>query len=406
MAHILFLTPQLPYPPMQGTSLRNWHIMRGVAAEHQVSLLSFSEHKPAYVAPQLAAVTHAVETVTVPPARSPRVRLMQAARDKTPDLAHRLTSSHFSTALQRRLISDPPDIVQVEGLEMAGYIPLIRKHLPLSRIVYDAHNAETQLQRRAYDSDRNQLRRLPAAAFSRVQVGRLASYESWAVVAADAVVAVSDIDAAELRRLPGAERVSVTVIANSIDLAEYEVTAGPIAPDQRFDLVFSGKMDYRPNVDGVLWFAETAWPQLRARYPSLTWAIVGQRPQPNILALRNQPGITVTGRVERVQPYLAGSKVNIIPLRMGSGTRLKLIEAMASANAVVSTRIGAEGFPVEDGRNIMLADSAEAFIRLISAILDDNGHRLSIGREARQFAELYDWRRVSPRFSALYKVLL
>ncbi len=405
MAHVLFLTPQLPYPPMQGTSLRNWHIMRGVAAEHQVSLLSFSEHKPAYVAPQLAAISHRVETVAEPPGRSMRVRLMQAARDELPDLAHRLTSSHFSTALQRRLISDPPDIVQIEGLEMAGSIPLIRQVSPLSRIVYDAHNAETQLQRRAYDSDRNQLRRLPAAAFSWVQIDRLARYEAWAVATADAVVAVSDVDAAELRRLPGVEHLPITVIANSIDLAEYSAV-GTVAQEQRFDLVFSGKMDYRPNVDGVLWFAENVWPQLRARYPTLTWAIVGQRPLESILALREQPGVTVTGRVETIQPYLAGSKVNIIPLRMGSGTRLKLIEAMASASAVVSTQIGAEGFPVEDGRNIMLADSADAFARSISTVLDDNAQRLAFGHAARQFAELYDWRHVSPRFNALYTTLL
>lgn len=406
MAHVLFLTPQLPYPPMQGTSLRNWHIMRGVSEAHRVSLLSFSEHKPAYIAPQLAAITQVVETVAAPPARGLRERVADIARDSSPDLSRRLASSHFATALQRRLVSDPPDIVQVEGLEMASYIPLIREVASRSRIVYDAHNAETQLQRRAYNSDRSQFRRWPAAAFSRVQVSRLEAYEAWAISAVDAVVAVSDLDAAELRRLPGAEHLRITIIANSIDLAEYETTMGTIAPNQRFDLVFSGKMDYRPNVDGVLWFAESVWPDLRARHPKITWAIVGQRPAPSVLSLGELPGVSVTGQVERVQPYLAGAKVNIIPLRVGSGTRLKLIEAMASGSAVVSTRIGAEGFPVQDGRNILLADSAEEFSRSVEAMLDDSARRLALGREAKLFAEQYDWRRISPRFNALYSALL
>lgn len=406
MAHILFLTPQLPYPPMQGTSLRNWHIIRGVAVEHRVSLLSFAEHKPSYVAPQLSVVAHPVETVALPPARGGRERLTQIVRDRAPDLAHRLDSAHFATALQRRLASDPPDIVQVEGLEMAGYIPLIRETVPRSRIVYDAHNAETQLQRRAYSSDRRQPRRWAAAAFSRLQLGRLSDYEAWALGAADAIVAVSEPDAVELRRLPGGEKFHITVIPNSIDLADYAATAGAVAPNKRFDLVFSGKMDYRPNVDGVLWFAREVWPKMLGTRPSMTWAVVGQRPLESILALDEQAGITVTGKVERVQPYLAGAKVNIIPLRMGSGTRLKLIEAMASGSAVVSTTLGAEGFPVEHGRNILLADDPEQFAGAIDAVLSNREQRLALGREARSFAAQYDWRRVSPRFNALYAALL
>lgn len=406
MAYILFLTPQLPYPPLQGTSLRNWQILRSVAGSHDIALLSFAETMPAYVAPQLASLCRVIETVPAPKPRDLSERLGQVVGGHEPDMAHRLSSDSFEKALERMLRSDPPDIVQVEGLELARYLPLIRRFARRSRVVLDAHNAETQLQRRAYESDRRTPSRWPAAVYSRVQMGRLAGFEAWAAGEADAVIAVSDIDAGHIRDLMVSSASPVTVIPNTIDITEYALANQTVRPDQRFDLVFSGKMDYRPNVDGVLWFAESVWPHLRQRFPALTWAIVGQKPHRRLADLDGSEGITVTGRVEQVQPYLAGAKVNIIPLRMGSGTRLKLIEAMASSSAVVSTAVGAEGFPVQDGRDLLLADTPDEFVSAVSHLLTDQDFRLAIGQHARYLAEQYDWRRIAPRLDALYRALL
>ncbi|MEZ4516386.1 MAG: glycosyltransferase [Chloroflexota bacterium] len=370
MARILLLTPQLPYPPHQGTSLRNWHILRGLADRHSVSLLSFSEAEQAFVSDQLTRLCRYVETVPAPQ-RTTADRIAQLVSSSSPDMAQRLDTEAFDASLRRRLQTEPYDIVQVEGLEMAHVIPTIRQHSDAA-IVLDCHNAETQLQRRAYATDINQLRRWPSAFYSRIQIGRLEAYERWAVTAADAVVAVSEQDLIHLQSLIPDTDKPFAVIANSIDVQEYGRYPVITSPEQQFDLVFSGKMDYRPNVDAVLWFADTVWPGLREAYPDLTWGIVGQRPHPQLDRLRAVPGITLTGWVEQVQPYLTAAKVVIMPLRMGSGTRLKLIEAMAGAGAIVSTTIGAEGFPVTDGEQLLLADTPEdlrkATLRLLKMI--------------------------------------
>jgi glycosyltransferase involved in cell wall biosynthesis len=212
------------------------------------------------------------------------------------------------------------------------------------------------------------------------------------------VVAVSEPDAAHLHQLLPWK--AITVIPNSLDIEAYQVTES--ANDPAFDLIFTGKMDYRPNVDAVLWFAETVWPQIRASRPQTTWAIVGQKPHERLKGLAEQPGITVTGWVENVQPYLAGAKVCLLPFRAGSGTRLKLIEAMAAGKAIVSTIVGAEGFPVRSGQELVLADEPERLAQVVLRLLADEKERERMGAAARHFAQQYDWRVVVPRFEQLY----
>jgi glycosyltransferase involved in cell wall biosynthesis len=404
MAHILLLTPQLPYPPHQGTSLRNWHILRGLAERHTVSLLSFAETNPAHLPALLTELCARVETVPAPQ-RTTAQRLSHLLRRGSPDMAQRLASDALATALQRHLATEPPDIVQVEGLEMAHTIPTIRAH-SRAVVVLDCHNAETELQRRAYQTDTRQPRRWAAAAYSRIQIGRLAEYERWAMIAADGVVAVSEADAAQLATLRTEGEGPIRVVPNSIDVNEYVLGQTIARAEQQFDLVFSGKMDYRPNVDAVLWFADAVWPGLRQARPNITWAIVGQRPHAQLDRLRTVPGITITGRVEQVQPYLAGANVIIMPLRIGSGTRLKLIEGMAGGKAIVSTPLGAEGFPVRDGEQLVLAVTPDEWSAEIQRLLDDATLRRTLGQAARDFAQAYDWRVVVPRFDTIYDDLL
>ncbi|WP_374687523.1 glycosyltransferase [Promineifilum sp.] len=403
MARILLLTPQLPYPPHQGTSLRNFHILRALAERHQVTLLSFAEGDGPPDLAVLRSLARVLPPVAVPPPRSAGRRLRQLATTREPDVALRLRDPAFPAALAAALRADAYDAVQVEGIELAHTIPTIRA--ARARIVLDCHNAETELQRRAFRADLGRPGRWPAAAYSRLQTGRLARFERWALGAADAVIAVSEADRDHLRRLWGAGAGDITVIPNTIDVGEYE-WAGPVPDAARFDLVFTGKMDYRPNVDGMLWFAEAVWPLIAARRPGTTWGIVGQRPHPRLEALRALPGVTVTGRVERVQPYLAGGAVYILPLRVGSGTRLKLIESMAASKAIVSTTVGAEGFPVADGRELLLADAPAAFAEAVVGLLGDPGRRRELGAAARVFAARYDWRETVVPLAGLYERLL
>lgn len=406
MASILILTPQLPYPPHQGTSLRNYHILRGLAAQgHTLTLLSFVEDAqstaPEAIRPLQALCAH-IETAPMP-SRSTAVRLRQLLTSPLPDIAHRLHSPLFGQKLRHLLAQNRVDIVQIEGIELARLIDVVRVASPQSKIVFDNHNAEAALQQRNLLTDLRQPRRWMAAAYSAVQVRRLRRFERWACQTADAVTCVSATDRQTLLRL-SAPRVSITVIPNCIDVESYAAPEVPNLPQP--DLVFTGKMDYRPNVDAVLWFADAVWPAIRCAHPGATWAIVGQKPHPRLARLRQVEGITLTGWVESVLPYLAGAAVIIMPFRVGSGTRLKLIEAMAAGKAIVSTAIGAEGFPVWHGQEIYLAETAQELATAVLHLLDHPQERERLGQAARVFARQYDWRAVVPRFDEVYDQVL
>lgn len=393
--HILFLTPQLPYPPQQGTALRNYYILRGLAEHHRLALLSFAEEPPADLAP-LRDLCQPIELVPLP-GRTTRQRLERLFRDPRPDMSHRLQSQAFEQALSQMLGQQKYDVVQVEGIELARYIPLIRQASPASKILFDNHNAEAELQYRAFLADLGRPGRWPAAAYSFIQAGRLRRFEAWACQHADWVTCVSEQDKSHLQSLvPG---LPVWVVPNCVDISRYQLPAGADTP--RFDLLFSGKMDYRPNIDAMLWFGREIWPRLLAARPGTTWAIVGQKPHARLDELKRLPGVTITGRVDQVQPYLAGAGLYIMPFRVGSGTRLKLIEAMAAGLAIVSTRLGAEGFAVQHGQEIWLADTAQQFADGVLGLLFRPEQAQQLGQAARQFAAQYDWRQIIPRFEAI-----
>lgn len=400
---ILLLTPQLPYPPHQGTSLRNYHIIRGLAARHEIYLLSFAEENGGNnrdVPEPLRALC--ADVLAVPaPRRTMAQRVWRMVSRRRPDMAHRLESEAFDRALQGILNSRGFDVVQIEGIELARYMPTVRRLSPDCKLVFDDHNAEAALQYSAFLADARRPRRWPAAAYSLVQTLRLRRFERWACRTADAVTVVSEPDGRALQRLaPGIEPV---VIPNCIDVEAYRQRPDGAVP--RYDVVFTGKMDYRPNVDAVAWFGRKIWPLIRRGRPETTWAVVGQKPHPRLAWLRQEPGVTVTGRVPEIQPYLTGARVYVMPLRMGSGTRLKMIEAMAAEKAIVSTPMGAEGYDVSPGNHLLLAETAAEFADSVLRLLGDAAERERLGDSAARFAAAYDWREVIPRFDEVYERL-
>ncbi|HSH02593.1 MAG TPA: glycosyltransferase family 4 protein [Anaerolineae bacterium] len=401
---ILILTPQLPYPPHQGTILRNFHIIKGVAQKHEVSLLSYLEPKqPKEEAEwgELPALCAEIVTVAAP-SRTMGKRVWQLVSSSWPDLAHRLYDERFVAALREMLRGSEFDVVQIEGLELAWALAVVEEEQPEARVLFDAHNVETAIQERALATDWRRPRRWAAAVYSAIQVRRLRRFERWVVQMAAATTAVSATDAALLAALVGGKR-QVVAIPNTIDVEAYGAPAEGVGEAYQFDLVFSGKMDYRPNVDGVRWFGEEVWPLVVAVRPGTTWGIVGNKPVAAVVALGDEAGITVTGWVPEIQPYLWGAKLCILPLRMGSGTRLKLIEAAAAGKGMVSTRVGAEGFDLMGGEVLVLADGAAEMAAEIVRLLGDEAEREALGERARVWAKRYDWRVVVPAFEAVYR---
>jgi glycosyltransferase involved in cell wall biosynthesis len=358
-----------------------------------------------------------IDTVPVPQRTTAR-RLRQMLTTRRPDMAWRLWSPAFADRLAMRLAESPFDVVQIEAIELAPYLPTIARtrrsgpHLgcrqggagkgelapPRPLIVYEDHNAEWVLQKRACLTDLRTPQRWPAATYSFVQWMRLKSYEADVCRRADRVVAVSEADREAIHAI--APEVEITIVPNGVDLDEHIGYHGPVEP---FDLVFTGKMDFRPNVDAMLWFGQEVLPLILEHRPDVKLAIVGQRPHPRLAPLRDVPGVTITGWVDDVRPYIAGATVYVAPLRVGGGTRLKLLQAMAMGTAVVATSLGAEGFPVVHSRDLLLADAADDFAQAVLTLLDDPEQRAQLGTAGRRFVESnYGWDALVPKLEALY----
>jgi glycosyltransferase involved in cell wall biosynthesis len=166
-------------------------------------------------------------------------------------------------------------------------------------------------------------------------------------------------------------------------------------------------MDYRPNVDAMLWFTSEIWPLVRKEFPDARLVVVGQKPHRRLQRLRKLPGVTLTGFVPDVRPYIASAHVFVVPLRMGSGTRLKVLQAMAMGKAIVSTNIGAEGLGVRSGRELLLADSPQAFTDAVVSLLKDGRLRERLGASAQEFVSArFDWSVIAPKLGEVYAPIL
>jgi glycosyltransferase involved in cell wall biosynthesis len=391
------VTASLPYPPASGGALRAYGIIQGLHnAGHCVTLLSFGDDGA--VGSPLEAVCERV--ITVPPSqRSTRDRLKTLLLSRRADIEDRLYSHAFKNTLVWLTRETPFDLIQFEGIEVAGYLPVVRKQSTGACLCFDTFNAEADLQHTIYQIDRDNPRRLPAALYSWIQSRRIRRYEGDLCRMADLVIAVSDEDAALLAAYD--TDAPLHVVPSGIFTADY----APNHADESVtlpgnSLVYTGKMDYRPNVDAMLWFTDEILPHI----PNAHLTIVGQKPHARIQHLPQESNIDLTGWVDRIPPYLHAADVYIAPLRMGSGTRLKLLEAMASGCAIVATSIAAAGLNDAVKSALVLADDAPAFAEAVQHLLKHPDIRRDMGRRAsEQVAAHYDWSVLIPRLLAAYK---
>jgi sugar transferase (PEP-CTERM/EpsH1 system associated) len=415
---ILVLTPQLPFPPRQGATIRNFHLLKHLARRHQVDLLTFLAPGE-QLNPDNPLISLCRRIGTLPqPTRSLTRRARSTLLSPLPDMALRLESAPMHDLIQQWRNREQYDIVQIEGIEMAQYgLALVvgntrqdslGKSGPL--VVFDDHNCEYLLQKRSALTDFSAPRRWLAAGYSLVQWQKLRHYEQTICRRSAAVLAVSDADGAALQRL--APQQLLRIIPNGIDMAAYPaVDKRPAGDASAHRLVFVGKMDYRPNIDAMLWFGRHVLPLIQAEFPTVLLQIVGMNPHPRLDGLRANAGVEITGAVDDVRPYLQAATVALIPMRVGGGTRLKALEAMACARPIVSTALGVEGIGVTHGQELLIADRHAAFAAATLQLLHDTQHggELSrrLGEQARRFvAAHYDWEKIAPKLESVYDQML
>jgi glycosyltransferase involved in cell wall biosynthesis len=376
------------------------HMLAGMG--FRLTLLSFHDSPVAPDASPLSDLCASIITVPAP-ARPISARLRDLFLTSRPDLAGRLSHPTMADAIRRLLSQSTFDAVIFEGLEMAVYLPLVRALQPNARLIYDAHNAEHRLQAAIAQIEIIRLPRLPAAIYSSIQARRIARFERDICSAAHGVIAVSDEDAEALRVFRADRR--VFVIPNGIFTDEYASSSARHLDLGDHALIFTGKMDYRPNVDAMQWFASAILPRIRARIPDVRLYVVGQKPHASLQAL-NEPNIAITGWVEQVQPFLHAGTVYVAPLRMGSGTRLKLLEALASGIAIVATPLAAAGLSEEARCAMRLAADETAFADAVIDLLNSPSVRLEYAARGKEIVrKTYDWQALAPRLFQAFQEL-
>jgi polysaccharide biosynthesis protein PslH len=401
---ILLLSPYPPFPARGGGALRIFNLMAGLSARHRVTCLSFAPDAAAVAAMAPLRDICQVATVLGPPPRSLRRRAWTTLTSPLPDLALRNATAAYRNALSRTLAAEQFDVVHAASLEMAGY-GLMARGFGSPLIVLDQFNAEYLIQRRAALSDLRrgiggQPRALLAGVYSLVQWRKLAAYETRVLGAFDRVLVVSEEDRATLARL--SPHASLHVVPNGVDTDRFAPGSAPLGGPA--DLLFTATLDYRPNIDAVIWFAGEVLSRIRASRPDARFIVVGRAATPAVRSLHNGNSIIVVGEVEDVRPYVAGAAVYVVPMRIGGGSRLKLLEALSLAAPVVCTPMGAEGVDgLRDGEHLLMGTNPDAFATAALRLLNDPALGRQLGATGRaHMVARYDWRTITPQLEAAY----
>ena len=389
-----WLNAGLLLPLDKGGKLRTWHIMRHLAARHDITYLSFADasqtDKDRYGMREVCS-----KLVTIPrtdPGKGTWRFYADAAGyvvDRVPYAVAKYRSDAYRGELEHLIATERYDAIVCDFLPPVVNLP---QRLPCPTIVF-THNVESEIWRRHAEQATNPMSRFMLTQ----QWQRMLRFEGAALSRFDLVLAVSEADGRTFERLyPGSLRAPVHVVQTGVD-TEY-FTPSSTAPE-RTHMVFTGSMDWLPNEDGMTYFCREILPRIRQSEPDATLSIIGRSPTPTVRKLAEIPGVEVTGRVDDVRPHIARGSVYIVPLRIGGGTRLKIFEAMSMGKAVVSTTVGAEGLPVTNGSDIDIADEPARFAHAVVHLMRDAEARRQIEGAARRLVvEKYDWSAVASDF--------
>lgn len=399
----LVLSPFVPYPPEDGGRIRVFEIVSRLSERHQVTVLALADDRPESFAAVKQLRTLGIDVDPVPHrTRSRLLTAIRAWRNGCSLYGTAFESAKFATALDMHLGREAFDIVQCEFSYMGQYAPS-HTNLGRPRWVLDAHNVEFRLNETLMGTTEG-LSGLVYRTYAGRE-GRLRRTEELEVCRRmDRVVAVSATDGDVLRTaVPG---LRVDVVSNGIDLDRFVPSDTPES-HRRPGALFVGKMDYRPNIDAVEWFCREILPLVKARVPTFSFTICGGEPVRAVRELRRLDGVRVTERVPDTRSYLDDAALSVIPLRAGSGTRLKMLEAMAMGRPVVSTGRGAEGFDVVSGVHFAEANTATEFAARIVDLLENPEERERLGRAGRELVEAsYGWPAAVSQLERIYEELL
>ncbi len=373
-----------------GGKIRSFNILRHLGRKHEVTTLSYyggtrdAEYETAIARelPGAQTLYTAAPESTLVQSLDYILRLPSAA----PYAVKKFTHPKVTREVSRRLSDGSADVAVCDFLSASLNFPDASR----TPVVLFQHNVETMLWRRMASTEKSVLRKLSYG----IEARKMGSYETRTLRKFRHVIAVSDHDRNEMLTMaPGCE---ITVVPTGVDTEKYQ--AAPSASGNPPLIVFTGSMDWEPNIDAVEYFCSEIFPAVLAAFPSARFQIVGRNPHARVRKLASA-SVEVTGTVPSVAEYLRNATVVIVPLRIGGGTRLKIYEAMAMRKALVSTSIGAEGLDVTSGKDCLLADNADSFANAILSVLQDSDLRRTYEENAAILAARFDWSQIAVRFA-------
>ena len=371
---ILVVYPYIPFPVDRGTYQRTFHLLRALARDHDVDLLALSEDgERCEQRPVFAEFCRRVEFVRF--AHPPWPRLFpDRLLNPLPTTVRHWQLPQVAEAIHRFAHGERYDLAHVCDIVMAQYFFNGLVHLPLA---VDRSRVDLQFQLAQRDALSRGARQ---AVLDWENITKLKRFERRVAQRA-AVEVVCGPDDKTFIHEHISRNVPVQVITNGVDLDYFTPKASPEPRATEPTALFCGAMDYTPNVDALRWFFAELHESLRQLVPNLRVLIVGKSPVAEIQAYANRPGVTVTGGVPDVRPYYRRSWLQIVPLRIGGGTRLKIPESMAMGTPVVSTSIGAQGLDLRHNHDLLLADTPAAFVQETARAFLDPGLRSHLEQE-------------------------
>src|SRR5215216_32908 len=393
---ILWLKTEVLHPVDKGGKIRTYNMLKELKREHHVTYLTLDDGS-ASAEDKKNAAEYCHELVCIPHAR----------REKfTPgfyfELLVNLVSQHpyaikkyESRTMRREMVEREQqgafDLLVCDFLAPAANVPA---GLTMPAILFQ-HNVEAMIWKRHYEVQTNPAKK----AYLYGQWQKMRRFEREMCRRFDSVIAVSADDRDQMKHEYGAE--DVFDVPTGVD-TEFFRPSGNVRP-QAHSLVFTGSMDWLPNDDAIRYFTREIMPLIKQKVPDATLTVVGRNPTPALVELgKSDPSLIITGRVDDVRPYMESAAAYIVPLRIGGGTRLKIFEAMAMEKAVVSTTVGAEGLPLNDGVELLLADEPAAFAGAVVRVLTESSYAAELGQRAASIVRKnFGWRQVTESFISI-----
>nr|MBD3621012.1 glycosyltransferase family 4 protein [Sunxiuqinia sp.] len=394
---ILQVTNKVPYPANDGGAIACMNLTRGFALlGHEVTVLAMNKkkhHTDLSDIPEFVKAWSEFRLVGVPARITFYAAIVNFLFSGKPYNAVRFISKQFARELQRLLTEKNFDIVQLEGLYVCPYIPLIRKYSK-AKIVYRAHNIEHEIWDRSAALSKG-LKKF----YLKVLTRRLRAFEKSFLNQYDLLVPITERDGMLLNKMGNSRpaHVSPTGIDSQVLIPHAKNLEHP-------SLFHIGSLEWAPNQEGLLWFVEKCWPKILKKFPELKFYIAGRKAPEWLVRRFRAPNIVFMGEIPDAYEFMNSKSIMVVPLFSGSGMRIKIIEGMALGKPIVSTPIGTEGIATQSGKNILIADNEQEFISDIGRLITDKELFHNIGRNAIEYIqEKFDNLALAGALTGFYK---